>query len=73
MSTLEISKMTSSIGAEVFGVDLSKPLDETAFAEIRSALLAHLVLELGHRPQFELDLASLPRAALWSLTGCADQ
>ena len=44
MSTLEISKMTSSIGAEVFGVDLSKPLDEAVFAEIRSALLAHLVL-----------------------------
>jgi taurine dioxygenase len=44
MTTLEISKMTSSIGAEVAGVDLREPLDAPVLDEIRRALLSHLVL-----------------------------
>ncbi|MEO5841062.1 MAG: TauD/TfdA family dioxygenase [Acidimicrobiales bacterium] len=44
MTTLEISKMTSSIGAEVSGVDLREPLDGPLLDEIRRALLSHLVL-----------------------------
>jgi len=44
MTALTISKMTPSIGAEVMGVDLRRPLDTPVLAEIRSALLDHLVL-----------------------------
>ncbi len=44
MPTLEIAKMTQSIGAEVSGVDLREPLAAPVFDEIRAALLAHLVL-----------------------------
>jgi taurine dioxygenase len=41
---LELHGLTTSIGVEVSGVDLREPLDETAHAEIRRALLDHLVL-----------------------------
>jgi len=37
-------KLTPIIGAEIDGVDLSRPLDETIKKEIRAALLEHLVL-----------------------------
>jgi taurine dioxygenase len=43
-TTLELSKMTQSIGVEVSGVDLRDPLTPPVFDEIRSALLTHLVL-----------------------------
>ena len=44
MTTLELSKMTQGIGAEVSGVDLREPLDAPVLDDIRGALLAHLVL-----------------------------
>jgi taurine dioxygenase len=44
MTTLETSKMTPSIGAEISGVDLRELLDGALFDEIRRALLTHLVL-----------------------------
>ena len=44
MGVLSVSQMTTSIGAEVAGVDLREPLDAETRDEIRAALLAHLVL-----------------------------
>jgi taurine dioxygenase len=42
--TLEIRPLSDALGAEVIGVDLSKPIDEATFAEIHQALLESLVL-----------------------------
>ena len=42
--TIEVRKLTPSIGAEIFGVDLSKPLDDQQFHEVHDALLNHLVI-----------------------------
>ena len=44
MGSLDMSKLTMSIGVEVSGVDLREPLERPMFDEIRSALLAHQVL-----------------------------
>ena len=51
--TIEVRKLTPSIGAEIFGVDLAKPLGNQAFQEIHDALMANLVIffrdqELDH-------------------------
>ena len=44
MSTLEITRLTSSIGAEVSGIGLREPLDAARIDEIHNALLTHQVL-----------------------------
>ena len=41
---LEIKKIAGALGAEIHGVDLSEPLPATTVAEIRAALLEHLVV-----------------------------
>jgi taurine dioxygenase len=41
---IEFRPVTRHIGAEVTGLDLSKPLDEEQVAEVRKGLLDHLVL-----------------------------
>lgn len=41
---LEIRPLTGSVGAEVLGVDLSKPLDNETFARIHQAFSDHLVI-----------------------------
>jgi taurine dioxygenase len=42
--TIEVKPVTRRIGAEVFGVDLGKPLGQQQFQEIHDALMQHLVL-----------------------------
>lgn len=42
--SIHVQPVTSVIGAEITGVDLSQPLDDDTVAELRSALLEHLVL-----------------------------
>jgi taurine dioxygenase len=42
--TIEIRKSTPRIGAEVFGVDLSKPLGNQQFQEVHDALMDRLVI-----------------------------
>lgn len=44
MAVLELAKLTRSIGVEVSGVDLREPLAPAVHAEVRDALLKHLVL-----------------------------
>jgi alpha-ketoglutarate-dependent taurine dioxygenase len=41
---LEIRKVTAHIGAQVFGVDISQPLDSSTVASLRTALNEHKVL-----------------------------
>ena len=42
--SIEVQPLTSTIGAEVTGVDLAGPLDSGVVDELRAALLDHLVL-----------------------------
>jgi taurine dioxygenase len=44
MGSLRVDKLAPALGAEVSGVDLSRPLPAAVFAEIRSAWLEHLVI-----------------------------
>jgi taurine dioxygenase len=44
MSGIEIRKVTANIGAHVFGVDLSQPLDQETATALRDALNAHKAL-----------------------------
>ncbi len=41
---IAVERLTPHIGAEISGVDLSKPVDSEIIAEIRQALLDHLVV-----------------------------
>jgi taurine dioxygenase len=45
-ATVEIRPLTGAIGAEISGVDISKALTAQTVAEIRQALLVHLVIFL---------------------------
>jgi alpha-ketoglutarate-dependent taurine dioxygenase len=42
--SFDLRPLGDGMGAEIRGLDLSKPVDDRLFAEIRMALLAHLVL-----------------------------
>ena len=42
--TIEVRKLTPSIGAEIFGVDLAKPLGNQQFQEVHDALMDNLVI-----------------------------
>ena len=44
MSALDIRPLTPTIGAEVLGVDLSRPLSDETIGSLRRALLDHLVI-----------------------------
>ena len=51
--TIEVRKLTPAIGAEIFGVDLARPLGNQVFQEIHDALMDNLVIffrdqELSH-------------------------
>ena len=43
-NSIEIRPLAGAIGAEIFGVDLSAPLDDATLAAIRRAWLDHLVI-----------------------------
>ena len=44
MDSMGIEPLTPTIGAEITGVDLRKPLSDEAVAQIEQALLDHLVV-----------------------------
>jgi taurine dioxygenase len=46
MTTLQITPLHPSLGAEVAGVDLSRPIDEPTQQALSSALADHLALVL---------------------------
>jgi taurine dioxygenase len=41
---IKVTKLADALGAEVAGIDLSKPIDAATFAAIREAWLEHAVL-----------------------------
>jgi taurine dioxygenase len=45
-SRIKINRIAGALGADVAGVDLSQPLPDAVIAEIRAALLEHLVIFL---------------------------
>ncbi len=50
MSALTVTPLAGSMGAEVGGLDLSKPISEAALDDLRSAWLAHLVIVFRDQP-----------------------
>jgi taurine dioxygenase len=42
--TIEVRKSSPNIGAEVFGLDLSKPLSDEQYNDVHAALMEHLVV-----------------------------
>jgi taurine dioxygenase len=48
--TIEVAPIAGAIGAEIGGVDLSRPLPDAQVAEIRRAWLAHLVVFFRDQP-----------------------
>ena len=42
--TIEVRKLTPAIGAEIFGVDLARPLGNQQFQEVHDALMENLVI-----------------------------
>ena len=49
-STLEVRPLTATIGAEIFGVDLTQALDDSTRTAIHQALLDHLVVFFRDQP-----------------------
>ncbi|PJX28234.1 taurine dioxygenase [Advenella sp. S44] len=41
---MEIRKLTGTVGAEIFGIDVSKPLSSAVLTDVRQALLDHCVI-----------------------------
>jgi taurine dioxygenase len=59
---IEVRPLSDALGAEIFGVDVSKPLAEPVVTEIRQAFLEHLVVFFRDQqltPQQQLEIASL--------------
>ena len=43
---IDVKRIAGALGAEIFGVDLSKPLDDETFAELHRAWLEHQVIAI---------------------------
>jgi taurine dioxygenase len=58
---MRVEKLTAAIGAEVLGLDLSRPLSEAERRELKAAWLEHLVLlvrgQTGLTPQRHVEFA----------------
>jgi taurine dioxygenase len=59
--TIEIHPVTPSIGAEIRGLDLRKPLDRESVETLRDALHAHLVLFFREQDLTEADHVAFAR------------
>jgi taurine dioxygenase len=47
---IEVRPMNSTIGAEIQGVDLSRPLDDDTWQEVRQAFADYLVVYFPNQP-----------------------
>jgi taurine dioxygenase len=52
---IRIEPATATVGADIYGCDLSQPLDEATLGAIRRALLDHLVLFFREQPLLSVD------------------
>jgi alpha-ketoglutarate-dependent taurine dioxygenase len=58
---LRVAKLADALGAEIAGVDLSRPVSAGAFAEIRRAWLEHLVLRFRGQKLSDPQLIAFTR------------
>ena len=59
-SLIDVNPVSGALGAEIKGVDISKPLDAEVVSEIRNALLSHLVIFFHNQvitPQQQINFA----------------
>ena len=54
--TISVAPIAGALGAEVSGVDLARKLPDATIAEIRQALLTHLVIFYGGTQRFDSRL-----------------
>jgi taurine dioxygenase len=57
---LDVRPLAGSMGAEIFGVDLSKDVDDETFSEIRQAFLNHLMIAFPNQdlaPEDQIRIA----------------
>jgi taurine dioxygenase len=62
MASFEIRRIAGALGAEVRGVDLSRPLSRELAAELRAAWLEHLVLFFHDQPLSPMQFLEFARA-----------
>ncbi len=55
---IKVRPITAALGAEVSGIDLSQPIDQASLAEVRQALLDHLVICFRDQELSEAQLAA---------------
>ena len=60
--SLQITRVAGALGAEVRGVDLSKPMPDALKAELRSAWLEHCVLFFRDQPLSPVQFMAFARA-----------
>ena len=58
---IRVTKVADALGAEVSGIDLSRPLDETTFGAIRAAWLEHAVLRFRDQELTDPQLIAFTR------------
>jgi taurine dioxygenase len=61
MASIRVDKIADALGAEIGGVDLSKPVAPGVFAEIRRAWLDHLVLRFRGQQLADPELIAFTR------------
>jgi len=61
MEHIEIRPLSAALGAEIFGIDISKPLTHTMVAQIRQAFLEHLVIFFRDQQLTPRDLLAFAR------------
>ena len=61
MTTVEIDRFGAAVGAEIHGVELSKPLDEATFASIHEAFLEHHVVVFREQSLSHADQLAFAR------------
>ncbi|HTJ62735.1 MAG TPA: TauD/TfdA family dioxygenase [Alphaproteobacteria bacterium] len=52
---IRVEPTTATVGADIYGLDLSRPLDGETVATVRRALLDHLVLFFREQPLLSVD------------------
>ena len=62
MPSLEIHRIAGALGAEVQGIDLSRPLSRDLVAQLRAAWLEHLVLFFRDQPLSHAQFMDFARA-----------
>ena len=63
-TVIDARRLSGSIGAELIGLDLSKPVSDAVFAEVRAAFLAHQVIVIRDQTAMSPD-DQMAFAARW--------